>query len=166
MVVGESGVRWWGPSLFRRPSIPLNPWQLIGWWELRRIPYNLIVGVTGLATVTIMVAVGLICNSRIGVPIGIPDPPIFALLGIAVFAIMANVCFTGGWVVELLLVQAGGLRSSRFGEIAFKLGLLGSVLLTLLPAAVTIAVAVATLEGWIPVPSESACWSGVDSAAG
>jgi hypothetical protein len=115
--------------LLLRPPAPLTPCQVIGWWEMRRIPYNLIVGATGLATSFVMLTMAIICDRLIGVPIGMPDPPIVAVLGVIVYAIMANVCYTGGWVVE----------------IAFGLGLMGSVALTLLPAVVTVAGAVTAL---------------------
>jgi len=55
-----------------------------------------------------------------------------------VYGIMANLCFTGGWLVELFIALAWGLRPARFGSIAFGLGLLGSVVITLLPAATTV----------------------------
>ena len=140
--------------LFQRPSVLTEPSQIIGWWEARRLSYNLMVGAVGLVTILIMVTVAAICQELIGVPIGMPDPPIFAILGVIVFVLMANVCFTAGWVVELFMVQVRGLRSTRFAEITFRLGLFGSIVLTLLPAVATIVVATATLAGWIRVPSE------------
>ncbi len=140
--------------LFRR-STSLNRYEIVGWWELRRLPYNLVVGATGIVTVVIMVVTSIICEKRIGVAIGMPDPPIFAIFGIVAYGMAANACFTAGWVVELVLGEVWGVRSPRFAEIAFGLGLLGSVLLTLLPAAVTVVMAVATLAGWIPVQREA-----------
>jgi hypothetical protein len=131
--------------LLLRPPAPLTPCQVIGWWEMRRIPYNLIVGATGLATSFVMLTMAIICDRLIGVPIGMPDPPIVAVLGVIVYAIMANVCYTGGWVVELFLAHVVGVRPARFAEIAFGLGLMGSVALTLLPAVVTVAGAVTAL---------------------
>jgi len=139
--------------LFRRPPGELNAWQVIKWWELRRIPYNLIVGATGIVAVVIMATVAAICQARIGVPMGIPDPPIIAVFAAFVFGVMANVCFTLGWAVELGIAQVWGSVPTRFGELAFALGLLGSMLLALLPAVVTVVVAVATLAGWLQVPN-------------
>jgi len=144
-IPGDWGTRLMNMRLFRRPVAPLSPWQVIGWWEVRRIPYNLIVGATGLGSIAIVVTVAMICQKLIGVPIGMPDPAIFAIMGMVLYGIMANVCFTGGWVVEVLLAHVWGVRPSRFGQIAFSLGLLGSVLLTLLPAGLIVASAAVTL---------------------
>jgi len=94
----------------------------------------MIVGATGLFTGAIMITGALICERVVGEPIGMPDPPIVAVIGVIVYGIMANLCFTGGWLVELFIAQAWGLRPARFGSIAFGLGLLGSVVITLLPA--------------------------------
>lgn len=114
----------------------MTPWQVVAWWERRRIPYNLIVGVTGILTCAVTFTMAFICERVVGVPIGFPDPPIVAVIGILVYGIMANVCFTGGWIVELFMAQAWGLRPARFGPVAFGLGLLGSIVITLIPAAV------------------------------
>ena len=134
MILGKWVTRVMNTRLFRRPSTTLNPWQVVVWWELRRIPYNMIVGATGLFTGAIMITGALICERVVGEPIGMPDPPIVAVIGVIVYGIMANLCFTGGWLVELFIAQAWGLRPARFGSIAFGLGLLGSVVITLLPA--------------------------------
>ena len=80
----------------------------------------------------------------IGVPIGIPDPPIVAVLGVALYALFANACYTGGWMIELLLMQAG-VRPRRFAIVGFVIGLVFSVCLTLLPAVVTVISAVVQL---------------------
>ena len=42
-------------------------------------------------------------DPRVGEAIGLPDPPIVAILGIFAFRIAANICYTGGWVAELLV---------------------------------------------------------------
>jgi len=80
-----------------------------------------------------MFATALVCERLIGEPIGLSDPAIFEVIGAIVFAIMANVCYTGGWVTELLLERVWGLRPPRFAQIAFTLGLLFSTVLALLP---------------------------------
>jgi hypothetical protein len=54
------------------------------------------------------------------------------------YGIMANICFTVGWVLELLRHRIWGARAEAFGEIAFTWGTLCSILLTLVPAALTV----------------------------
>jgi hypothetical protein len=84
---------------------------------------------------------GLVCERVLGEPVGIPDPPAFAVIVVLLYGIMANVCYTGGWVAELLVKATWREDVGRFGEISFILGLAFSVLLTCLPGALVVAVA-------------------------
>ncbi len=68
----------------------------------------------------------------------VPDLPgnssseLFAILG---YAILANVCFTGGWITEIIVRKLWGEKAGAFGSISFSLGLFFSILLTLSPVA-------------------------------
>src|SRR5687768_16470084 len=84
--------------LVTRPSRPIPSMAVVLWWEARRVPYNVIVGVVGLGTPAIMVAVAFTCESRGGAPFGLPDPPGLALVGVVLYGIVANLCYTGGWI--------------------------------------------------------------------
>jgi hypothetical protein len=119
--------------LFRRAQSPQGAWDIIAWWELRRIPYNLIVGAAGFGSTVLIVGTALITEQVTGEPVGLPDPPIFAVLAVVAYAILANVCYTGGWAAELLSRRVWGDRAQAFGEIAFTLGTVASVFLTLIP---------------------------------
>ena len=119
--------------LFRRESPATTARDAIGWWESRRIPYNLIVGCAGIlsciaAGVVAVISVNLYPNDA-----GIPDPPIFILFGIILYGIIANILYTGGWVVELLIRKAWPREADRFATLSFASGLVFSVLLTLTP---------------------------------
>jgi hypothetical protein len=92
------------------------------WWEARRVPYNVIVEVVGLSSSAVMVAVAFTCESRGGAPIGLPDPRAFALVGVLLYGILANACYTGGWITELLVAKLWSVDTARFGPIAFTLG--------------------------------------------
>jgi hypothetical protein len=72
----------------------------------------------------------------LGEPIGIPDPPFFALLAVIAYGLMANLCYTGGWATELLVRKIWPDEATAFGKISFFLGLMFSILLTLLPGIV------------------------------
>jgi hypothetical protein len=122
--------------LFSRNRVPERPWDVISWWESRRIPYNIIVGAAGIASGLIILITAYVTEHMIGVAIGLPDPPIFAIIAAVLYGVMANLCFTGGWILELLIRRIWGERTDAFGEIAFTWGTLGSVILTLLPAVV------------------------------
>jgi hypothetical protein len=76
---------------------------------------------------------GLLCEHFLGDPIGIPDPPFIAILGVAAYGLMANLCYTGGWAAELLVRKIWPNEASAFGKISFFLGLIFSILLTLAP---------------------------------
>jgi hypothetical protein len=127
-------------SLFRRARPPERNWDVIAWWESRRIPYNLILGAAGIASAIIMLITGLVTEHVIGEAIGVPGSPFFAIVAVVVYAVMANICFTGGWVLELFSRRIWGARAEAFGEIAFTWGTLCSVLLTLVPAVLTVLV--------------------------
>ncbi|HBH02425.1 MAG TPA: hypothetical protein DDZ42_10985 [Candidatus Rokubacteria bacterium] len=109
--------------------------------------YNLIIGAVGIVSSGVMVTVAFTCESRGGAPIGLPDPPLFAVLAVLLYGILANVCYTGGWITELLVARFWGVDTSRFGPIAFSLGTAFSVLVTLVPAGVVIVIAAITACG-------------------
>jgi hypothetical protein len=135
--VFEMLTRW---PLFRRARPPERTWDIIAWWESRRIPYNLIV----------MLITGFVTEHVVGEAIGVPGSPFFAIVAVIVYGIMANVCFTGGWILELLSRRIWGTRAEAFGEIAFTWGTLCSVLLTLVPAVITVVVGAVRIlaDGW------------------
>lgn len=129
--------RW---RLFRRARRPDRNWDVIAWWESRRIPYNLIVGATGVASAAIVLLTGLVTEHVVGDALGVPGSPLFAIFAVILYGIMANICFTGGWILELFSRRIWGTRAEAFGEIAFTWGTLFSVLLTLVPAALIVAI--------------------------
>lgn len=116
----------------------------MAWWEARRLPYNAIVGVIGLVSGASMLTVAYVCARSGGAPIGLPDPPLLAVVGVLAYGIGANVCYTGGWVTELLIARFWGVQTERFGPIAFTLGTVFSAIVTLAPAGLVIAVAAGT----------------------
>lgn len=118
-------------AFFSRTKEPENIWQVIAWWEVRRIPYNLIVGAAGVATSLLALLSALFAEHVTGIPAELPDPPIFALVGIVIYAILANACYTGGWIAEILVSKIWGEEGRSFGVISFALGLFFSVLFTL-----------------------------------
>ena len=107
----------------------MSTWELIRWWEIRRIPYNGLLFVIGL---TSLLAMEWLMGKVI--PVGQDAIEPFALaVGVVVYAIMANLCYTLGWIVEL----DGGNADSRHQRVQakrlFLAGLWFSSLLTSLP---------------------------------
>ena len=119
--------------LFNRDESPQTIWQVIAWWESRRIPYNLIVGSAGVISCILCLVTGLITETYLGEPIGIPDPPFLAILAVLFYGVMANICYTGGWMAELIVRWVWREKGKYFGPISFTLGLAFSIILTLLP---------------------------------
>src|SRR5207253_2780038 len=105
-----------------------------GWWELRRIPYNLIVGCVGIVTCVFIATAALASEIVFGKEFGLPDPPIFAVLGVLLYAIAANLCYTGGWIAELLVRKLWPDGTDRFAVWIFSLGVIFSILVTLSPS--------------------------------
>jgi hypothetical protein len=129
-------------AIRRLGNLPLFRWDVsitstravIGWWETRRIPYNLIVGSAGILTCIAIAIVGMGSYIFFDSDFGLPDPPLFAIFGVILYGILANVCFTGGWVAELIVQRIWPEEANRFATTSFSLGLILSVLLTLTPA--------------------------------
>jgi hypothetical protein len=122
---------WW---LFQRDPPLTNAREIIGWWEARRIPYNLIVGCAGMLTCLALLVIAAASFELFHSDFGLPDPPGFAIFGVILYGIGANVCYTGGWITELILCRVFPGEYNRWAALSFFLGLLFSVLLTLLPA--------------------------------
>jgi hypothetical protein len=114
---------------FKRANNLDTPWQIILWWEIRRIPFNLIVGIVGIFTLIFLFALEMLLKNDFLDEV-LPDPPMIAIFG---YGILANICFTGGWVAELFARKTFKEESKNFGEILFFFGLTFSVVLTLLP---------------------------------
>jgi hypothetical protein len=133
------------PTLFRRlrtsvlcrRDLPVaRAKDAIGWWETRRVPFNLIVGSAGIISCVIVSIVGLGSYFLFDGDFGLPGSPGFALLGIVFYGIIANLLFTGGWLAELIVRKIWPSEADRFATLSFSLGLIFSVLLTLAPGIV------------------------------
>jgi|SRR5579862_2380981 len=107
-----------------------RPWDTIAWWEIRRIPFNLAVLAAGITSWLVIDRIG----SRMDLP-GAGGMQAFGMLvGVIAYAIAANIFYSLGWIVELLWSNGDKTRIESLRPKAFRLGLIFSVLLTLLPA--------------------------------
>ncbi len=120
-------------NFFDRKDSVQSAWQIIAWWEARRIPYNLLVGAVGLVSSVFVLITALLSEHFGGEPIGLPDPPFIAVAAVIAYGVMANVCYTGGSLSELLVRRVWPEEGRAFGKISFFLGLVFSMLLTLVP---------------------------------
>jgi hypothetical protein len=106
----------------------LSSWDEIEWWEKRRVFYNKVLAGVGTVTCVLMITCGLIAEPLVGEAIGIPNPPGLRPLGIIAYGIIANLCYTGGWITELLVARfkIGG-STTEFGVRAFRVGVKFSI---------------------------------------
>lgn len=126
-------------ELWKREGPLKTAWAVIGWWEARRIAYNLIVGCAGIISCGICLSIAICASVFFNSDFGVPDGPLLAILTVVLYAFVANVCYTGGWIAELLVRSIWPAESDRFARYTFKIGVWFSVLLTLTPAALMIA---------------------------
>ena len=100
-------------NLLKIKSIDRKWWEIILWWEIRRIPYNLIMYFIGLLSF-------YICFVTI--------PLVYLVIGL-----LLNVIYTFGWIVELVYVnrQNNENRKFKYPKYAFITYLILSIMLVL-----------------------------------
>ncbi len=126
--------------LFKRSEEPWSAGHAIIWWEMRRGVFNLVVGVAGAFTWLLLGVLGEIYSHWLDSPLGLGDEPVFTLFVVLAYGIGANVCYTVGWIGELIIQRLWPDRAGAYAEMSFTLGLMFSVLLTLSPAALLLGV--------------------------
>jgi hypothetical protein len=132
--------RFFGASLFHRKDGIHQPWAIIGWWEMRRVPFNLILGIVGLVSIATGLLAMSIANGFLETPVHRPDPPLFFFA--LMYACVVNFFYTGGWLAELVWCRWWRMEQENFAVLSFRLGLVFSILVTLMPAVIAIAFAV------------------------
>ncbi len=101
---------------------PKSAWQVLGWWESRRLLFNTVIGSAGLIT---MVVAALLR--------GVDVAPLAFLIVPLVYGVAANACYTMGWIVDLTLRKWLGRRADFAGPALLRYGFVFSIGLTLLP---------------------------------
>ncbi|MDD2890693.1 MAG: hypothetical protein PHE49_08660 [bacterium] len=114
----------WIKNILKQDVEPENTKQIIRWWEAKRLYYNLIMTVTGLLCVIIVLLVtGADLNRK---------EALSAMFFIIFYGISANVLYSSGWVIEILVrknLKDTGIK--KIGPLFFITGTTISVLLTL-----------------------------------
>jgi hypothetical protein len=119
--------------LFPAPA-PRSIGGIAAWWEKRRLAYNAAVGGAGLVS---LVAVTLVASAVEGTLV---VPPWQA---VAVFGVMANVCYLLGPLVEGAAHLLWGRSVLPIGPALYRAGLTFSVGLAFLPTLLVLMLAVA-----------------------
>ena len=107
----------------------MTKWQVIRWWEIRRIVFNATLFVIGLASLLAMEGFfdKFIPPGEDGI-----EPMVLAF-AVLVYGIAANICYTFGWIVELIGRRNNVERARMRAERSFLVGLLFSGLVTTAP---------------------------------
>lgn len=115
---------------------------ILGWWERRRLGYNLIVGSAGIVSL----GIGMLFSAL---------PPGSVILGsfpwqpIVGFGLLANVCYTLGPFTEIAIEKLWGREVLPTGPVLYRMGLTFSVGLAMLPALMMVIFWVARIVGAI-----------------
>jgi hypothetical protein len=99
----------------------------------------------GVVSIALCLVMAMLSEHYLGESIGIPDPPLFAILAVIFYAVIANVCYTGGWLAEIIVEKVWPGKRMSFGTISFTLGLVFSMLLTLFPGVLVFGIGVVRL---------------------
>lgn len=114
--------------LFSVPEGERSAGSIILWWELRRIPYNLLIGGVGFfSLILFFLFIGMSGKLNPGEEAVEPFVVFLAPFGM-------NLCYTAGWVVELLVRDIWPESSKRVGLRLFKIGLIFSLVVVLIPS--------------------------------
>jgi hypothetical protein len=121
-------MKWYGP-LFSVPEGDRSWWMVVLWWEKRRLVFNGVLGAFGVANLVLFAYV----NDVLLRPYTTFEQREWEPLSVVVGAFMANLCYCGGWAVEIISRGVSERNPKRFGPIAFSLGLSFAVVLTFVP---------------------------------
>ncbi len=120
--------------LFPEPA-RRTPGAIIGWWEKRRLVYNLAVGAAG----SVSFVAGSIVDSILqGSPHLVPWP------FVVMFGLGANVMYLLGPTLEILIAKVWGRTVLPAGPSLYRMGLTFSVGLALFPTLIMMI----ALVGW------------------
>jgi hypothetical protein len=107
--------------------------NIIIWWEIRRILYNIIMLVVGIPAMILLLIVMEKYN-----PSALEPPDDFVpLLSIIATGILANIFYTFGWVSEILKTLLIKDRWPNYGPNVWLCGLCFSIFICIVPSALT-----------------------------
>ena len=97
--------------------------EIIAWWEIRRLRFNLYVGAIGVLSWVLVLLAGS-AAVKPGVDF---EEPLGMIIGPVLYAFLANLCYTFGWIVDTVFYR--GAPRMRL----YKAGTILSAILTALP---------------------------------
>jgi hypothetical protein len=105
--------------------------EIIIWWEIRRLLYNFIVLIAGILSLVIMLSAASV---RVQLE---PGEDFYEPIMIPIFAFICNVAYTLGWLTEIFIK-----RNLTYGPKMFKRGLYFTLFWVFLPSAVWVIIAI------------------------
>lgn len=114
---------------------------------MRRIPYNFIVGSVGIVTLMIALLSYVIIDTHAPGELVLSEPPFFIVFWIVLYVIMANICYTFGWIIEMAVQYVFPEYSDDFASLTFFWGIVLSICIMLFPAVSCIAAALYAVFG-------------------
>lgn len=114
--------------LFRRKPEPSSAWDVIVWWELRRIPFNFVIGAWGVTCVAILDA-AISAAHVLG-----PGEDSVEPMALFAASLAINVLYTLGWLVEVPARMIAPSLSMNVGTRLMQFGLGLGLSLIALPA--------------------------------
>jgi hypothetical protein len=96
------------------PPKTLGAVSVIAWWELRRIPFNVFVGIYGLVSLVIYFTA---VNRDLH-----PGEDAVEPLVLVIVPILINIFYTSGWMTEILVRFFAPSLSRKFGPFLLKMG--------------------------------------------
>lgn len=112
-----------------------RPYDAIAWWEKRRVVFNLVVLVVAAGSFAVVEVIG----ARGVQPGEDVVEPLLVLAGGAVFAIAANLCYTLGWMTELMWSEGDTSRTETIRRRVYRRGLIFSALVAAAPGVLAVA---------------------------
>ena len=111
--------------LFPVPASTRTLPSIVGWWERRRLVYNVAVGAAGTVSLAAVNLLSALPPSPhpFGVPVGL----------IVVYGGLANLMYCSGWLVEAGFQRMWKEEVPQVGPVLYRYGLVFSVGLSLLP---------------------------------
>lgn len=121
--------------LFSPLYSPDSAWEVVRWWERRRLFYNVVVGAAGLLTTAL-------AYLQIAIAPGPQGPPLAFIL---VYALAANLFYSLGAPIDLVLRRVLRERAGPVAQAMFRYGVAFAIGLTVLPIPLLIVSTIARL---------------------
>lgn len=111
------------------PEGPRTAGHVIVWWEQRRLPYNIIIGVLGTVSLLLFYFFILSCD------VLRPGEDAVEPLALLITPFLVNIAYTAGWIVEILCKPLIPKHNEKMiGPALLVLGFSFSIIVVSLPS--------------------------------